>query len=1062
MRPAPLRAHTSSGEETMQNFLYDAFISYRHTPQDTKTAETIQYELEHFRVPKGVQSAYGIKKINRIFRDQSELQMSSDLSREIERALDASRFLIVICSEAYNQSPWCLHEVEYFLKHHNPERVLCVLSQGEPPGIFPAQLRAQKYPVRNPDGSTSYLTVGSEPLACDFRTDSKHARRTELPRLAAKIIGCSYDDLVMRRETYRKRKFALILSLSAVAAAVAMSYLIWSNVRINRNYRQSQINESRTLARESINAFEDHDRRSALQLALEALPGQGRQRPVTDDALNALIRASYAYKTPQESLTEFWRIDLPNDISACFISSDCTYAVCMDSFGQIYVWDIQTQKQVNSFLLSQQGVPSAIEEYKDHSLLTYIEGVSYCFDYLTGEMRWSSRMKYHLSAGAVHSSHDRRYTATANAHAVLITDDSGEPYLSLPLPDSVSGGVIDTLWSTNDRFLAVQLRLETDNYQLGLFDFESSDFVLLPEVYSAVNGCFFDKDDCLYVLGNAIEMPSTDVGSAAFYIEGTYTLTGYNWKRKLFQKEFVSNALPENTHLYGQDLDNRIVVTTGSDLMLFDRSGKLLREYSTIVPIRGMLECNEQSMQMISKDGTLIQLTLSDGLITLKKNLPSGIMCGWSIPISINNAIELNYVFLTNGDLAFCKDLYDDHIRYFDPIATEYPLADVCYGENTIVLYSDRSLYYVDRQTRSLIRTVNLDPGDAYHLVGQIDEIMYVLHINAKTGKLSVISYDMDRADLIDETTLDLYDPTLSTLEYSYPLDLAQAFYIGNTYEAPSFVYQHGRFLYLHDLQNNDSILIYDLVTREQKSLAVQLDDSYSLVSTWSMLPSPLYPSPDGNCIFTLQTKELAGPQGEPIYETSGILIDTVTGTVTPVTQNVVSGSSTGSIAAWNNDTLLVAERDAITAYNKKGEMLYEIPLSGNSVLALACHDGKSYCIYKNGHMVICQKDKVMRDVTLELPEIELLDAKALQFVFDDKMLYLLHFSSLDAVRLDSDSSMPVYSLNDHVLAVLSDTNELLLYASPPGYDASYYLATFTEYDTNTLIRRAQEQLDQY
>ena len=187
-----------------------------------------------------------------------------------------------------------------------------------------------------------------------------------------------------------------------------------------------------------------------------------------------------------------------------------------------------------------------------------------------------------------------------------------------------------------------------------------------------------------------------------------------------------------------------------------------------------------------------------------------------------------------------------------------------------------------------------------------------------------------------------------------------------------------------------------------------------------------------------------------------------MTGTVTPVTQNVVSGSSTGSIAAWNNDTLLVAERDAITAYNKKGDMLYEIPLSGNSVLALACHDGKSYCIYKNGHMVICQKDKVLRDVTLELPEIELLDAKALQFVFDDKMLYLLHFSSLDAVRLDSDSSMPVYSLNDHVLAVLSDTNELLLYASPPGYDASYYLATFTEYDTNTLIRRAQEQLDQY
>ena len=1046
----------------MQNFLYDAFISYRHTPQDTKTAETIQYELEHYRIPKGVRSAYGIKKINRIFRDQAELQMSSDLSREIERALDASRFLIVICSEAYNQSPWCLHEVEYFLKHHNPERVLCVLSQGEPPGIFPAQLRAQKYPVRNPDGSTSYLTVGSEPLACDFRTDSKHARRTELPRLAAKIIGCSYDDLVMRRETYRKRRLALILSLSAAAAAVAMSYLVWSNVRITRNYRQSQINESRTLARESINAFEDHDRRSALQLALDALPGQGGQRPVTDDALNALIRASYAYKTPQESFTEFWRIDLPNDISACFITGDRTYAVCMDSAGQVFVTDIRSHEQISAFFLSQSGVPSAIEEYTDHSLLTYIDGVSYCYDYLTGEMRWSSGMMYDTSVGAVHPSHNGLYTATANKFAVLITDQSGGPYLALPVPNSVSGSILDTVWSTNDRYLAVQILMESGSYQMGLFDFDTSDFVLLPEVYSAVNGCFFDKDDHLYVLGNAIELPSMDAGDTAFYIEGTYTLTGYNWKRKLFQKDFVSSAMPDHTHLYGQFLDDRIIVATGSDLMLLDGSGKLLREYDTVVPVRGMLDCNDQYIELISQEGTLIRLFLSDGSLTLKKEFPSGITAGWAVPVSENTEEGLGYAFLTGGDLSFCKDLYDEQIRYYDSITMDFSLADVCYGKNTIAIQSSRTLSFIDRQKRSLIRTLDLDSGDAYHLIDQIDEIMYVLHIDVKTKRLSVISFDLDSASLIDETPLDLIDPTLSLRDYSYPLDQINAYYIESTYKTPSFVSQRGQFLYLHDLQQNDRILIYDLVTREQKSLTVHLEDSSTLISNKTLLPSPLYPSPDGDYIFTIQTKELVGPEGEAVYETEGILIDTEKGAVTPVTQNVLSGVISGDLAAWNGAEVLVVERNVIAAYNKKGEKLYEIPLSGNSVLALSCHNGNSYCIYKNGHMAICRKDKVLRDVALELQRIDLLDAKALQFLFDEEMLYLLHYNGLNAVRLDSDSSMPVYSLNDRVLAVLCDTNELLIYAESPYYDSFDYLAAFTEYDTDALIRRAQEQLNQY
>ena len=73
----------------MTNY-YNAFISYRHTPRDKKVAEVIQKELEHFKVPKEISAKTGINKIERIFRDKSELLSSSSLTDEIREALTNS------------------------------------------------------------------------------------------------------------------------------------------------------------------------------------------------------------------------------------------------------------------------------------------------------------------------------------------------------------------------------------------------------------------------------------------------------------------------------------------------------------------------------------------------------------------------------------------------------------------------------------------------------------------------------------------------------------------------------------------------------------------------------------------------------------------------------------------------------------------------------------------------------------------------------------------------------------------------------------------------------------
>ena len=72
---------------------YDAFISYRHAPLDMEVAKKLHKTLETFHIPKSVQKKTGKKKISRVFRDQEELPIGSDLNDNISSALRESEYL---------------------------------------------------------------------------------------------------------------------------------------------------------------------------------------------------------------------------------------------------------------------------------------------------------------------------------------------------------------------------------------------------------------------------------------------------------------------------------------------------------------------------------------------------------------------------------------------------------------------------------------------------------------------------------------------------------------------------------------------------------------------------------------------------------------------------------------------------------------------------------------------------------------------------------------------------------------------------------------------------------
>ena len=114
-----------------RQYLYDAFISYRHNPADKALAIKLQTLLEQHKGSDG--------KPLRMFRDQSELPTSGDLGQDITEALEQSRFLIVVCSPSYQESKWCMRELTYFRELHGNtnQNILPILTKGEPREVMP-------------------------------------------------------------------------------------------------------------------------------------------------------------------------------------------------------------------------------------------------------------------------------------------------------------------------------------------------------------------------------------------------------------------------------------------------------------------------------------------------------------------------------------------------------------------------------------------------------------------------------------------------------------------------------------------------------------------------------------------------------------------------------------------------------------------------------------------------------------------------------------------------------------------------------------------------------------
>ncbi|MBR2668672.1 MAG: toll/interleukin-1 receptor domain-containing protein [Solobacterium sp.] len=1025
---------------------YDAFISYRHTPRDTAVAKEIQQELERFRLPEAIRKSTGIQKIERIFRDQEELEITSDLSGKISDALNASDYLIVICSPAYKESKWCLQELETFIRDKGTDKVFCVLSEGEPPEIFPEILRHRERTITDESGQTTVIREEVEPLACDYRGNFKEARKTELPRLVSGIVGCRYDDLILRQEKYRQRRMFTIFAGIFLLSAVAVSYLLWSNSQIQKNYTRALIRESQILASEAMTKYEEKDRLEALSAAIKAFPSEDNERPLTDEAEFALTRASAAYVLPYPVL-ESWKIDEDNDITEYFVSADHQYIVYLDHGGMIHAADMSAHEEVCSFRLSENSLPKDIAEGKPGELICYVDGAVVSAEYLTGTVCWEMPLKYQ-SLGSSVLSPDKEYIAGGDTFAVQIMTREGIPYLSLPLPEDYAGYILDLCWSDDGEYIAVRLRNPDTTYSIGRYSLETSEFQIISDKYTKIRSYGFDHQNHLYLFTDNNAVSSDSYMDSTHLYQNSYQFLMYDNTELQYQKDFVTTA--QIPFVYVKDTGNYLSLAFGRSIYLFDREGNLLRYGETEHSIESVLQAGQISSELVTTDGSRGYFSYLDGSIILQKNFPEA--CDNVTVVLHEDPRRHTYIAANQGNLAVYEPVYDPNGSAFRGKGLqEEPVGHVISG-NHLVLLADDHLYFSRLDTQETEKSVALEKGHAYSLLAADDTYVRLLMINAETGKLSIHTYTLESAEKTGELELPLEEQYITDGILTYPLSESDAILLDAKYAYNTLLTRRNGALLFHDMSNPNRIVKVTPETGDIQEFFIPDTSGYLVTGGSYKEPSRIVASEDGRYLWSVMTEYDQGIAGREKM----VLYDTVQDTCTELSGKPAYEKT----AVFGPDKLYTAGERGIYVYNLSGVMQYAIPYTGDTVRTMCVHDSSLSCVFPDGVMKIYEGDTLKRTVNLSVDTNSYMSDSLFRFVFTDKKLYFFSEDSYDMIRLDSDSDTPAYTVGDGALAILPENHLLFTGYDYRKGDTLRYPVVFREYTPEELLRYAESQLN--
>ncbi len=365
---------------------YDAFISYRHGGVDQFVAETLHKKLEAFKLPKRLkEKSNGKERITRVFRDQDELPLSSNLEDSIKDALKESEWLIVICTPRLKDSIWCLKEIETFTEMHGSDHILAVLVEGEPYESFPESLRVHE--VKKFDAATGQeivLQEKVEPLAADVRASSnskiKKLMDVEILRLLAPMFGVDFDDLKQRQ---RARKIRRITTLAAIVLTVSVGFGLYASIMyFNLNLAYSELSDKNAEIKAQASKIEaQNDELSEKSDKIEAQMNELLYAAAKNKADESLQYSSnnmnkLAIQVAYDALTDDSEYPLPRTSYGILALSEAM---------NVYHYDY-TLRIVDTVELNKQIVDVSTNGTINYMLLETSDSSFYLYDYINREI----------------------------------------------------------------------------------------------------------------------------------------------------------------------------------------------------------------------------------------------------------------------------------------------------------------------------------------------------------------------------------------------------------------------------------------------------------------------------------------------------------------------------------------------------------------------------------------------------------------------------------------------------------------------------------------------------
>lgn len=721
---------------------FNAFISYRHSPLDSAVAQRIHRQLERFKIPKAIQKTTGIQKIDRIFRDKEELPLSVNLSDDINEALINSDFLIVICSPRFQQSQWCMREIELFLQTHPIERVLIVLAEGEPDDVVP--------PI---------LTQNREPLCCDYRMKPKKAKLIELPRLVSAILGCRYDDLRQRQRQYRMRRMVALFS-AALAASLALSaYFINTSIQIQKanddltdaneqiqmanqqiqaNLEQALKNQSQYLTSASQERLEAGDRLMAISLALAALPVDS-DRPYVAEAELALNQAISAYQ-PESGISAKGSIKADALVEDFVVTADGKLLYVLDARKIVTIWDTITFQKLGSIDLT--GIPVREMRPTVQGNVLFVTGnmeqplLCYGKD---GQKLWQRDEIKDIACLGEQTllALQNNYTKGKQIH--FLDMDTGE---ELRPPMDLHAEEEDRLFlrfSAEDFPAGASIAVEcsvNNTTHIYLADPETDSLTFLLEVDTSFSGagCTIEtvgvdsRGNVIVMRGDGSGMYNGNYVSSEITSPDRDDLLCYDPQtgKLLWQSEiitFVYSTVNTVRQIPGAE---KLLVQNGNTFQIHDsNTGEVLSRYQTTVEPLTVQVDGDKTWGILA-DGCAYDLLYDNGL-------------GYATPFT-SEAVDIAAVqkgYFVHMPLETSVKIYrsgeNDESIPFDYTKAIYPRKEMQQGD-CLALSNLNELFLIDTQQRKLLWSKELDYG--HELIGFLGENVLIWYKNDETLKL--------------------------------------------------------------------------------------------------------------------------------------------------------------------------------------------------------------------------------------------------------------------------------------------------------------------------------------